>query len=301
MNWLHMDASIDMLSAHSILEILTDALLDSLKTLPFLFAAFLLIEFLERHAGNKIQRFFLRTGKAGPLAGALLGCVPQCGFSVLCANLYAGGVITLGTLLAVFLSTSDEAVLLLAAYPSRYADILILLLTKVLIALAAGYLVDFCLRKRRAGNTPEKTKELCDNAHCGCHTHKGIVRPALLHTLKIYLFLLVFTVLLNFAFAALGSARVASLLLTDSVLQPFLAALLGFVPNCAASVLLTQLYLEGALSFGSVIAGLCTGAGAGLLVLLRENRPAKDSLRIVGLLYVAAVIPGVLLQVFGIG
>lgn len=281
-----------------VLGIFLDTLTDALKMLPFLFAAFCLIELLEHHAGEKLSRFFARAGKAGPAVGALLGCVPQCGFSVLSANLYAGGVITLGTLCAVFLSTSDEAILLLAATPSATPDILKLLLAKVLIGVAAGYLVDFLFRKKT--DSELQLKDLCDHEHCGCHEHGGILRPALLHTAKIFGFVFLITLVLNFLVEFLGHERLETLLLHDSVFQPFLTALFGFIPNCAASVLLTQLYLEGALQFGAVVSGLCTGAGAGLLVLFRENRNPKDNLKILGILYVAAVVPGVLLQILGI-
>lgn len=290
---LHIEAE-----SGSVLGIFLDTLTDALKMLPFLFAAFCLMELLEHHAGEKLSRFFARAGKAGPAVGAVLGCVPQCGFSVLSANLYAGGVITLGTLCAVFLSTSDEAVLLLAATPSAAPDILKLLLAKVLIGVAAGYLVDFLFRKK--ADSALQLKDLCDHEHCGCHEHGGVLRPALLHTAKMFGFVFLITLVLNFLVEFLGHERLETLLLHDSVFQPFLTALFGLIPNCAASVLLTQLYLEGALQFGAVVAGLCTGAGAGLLVLFRENRNPKDNLKILGILYVAAVVPGVVLQILGI-
>lgn len=289
---LHIEAE-----SGSVLGIFLDTLTDALKMLPFLFAAFCLMELLEHHAGEKLSRFFARAGKAGPAVGAVLGCVPQCGFSVLSANLYAGGVITLGTLCAVFLSTSDEAVLLLAATPSAAPDILKLLLAKVLIGVAAGYLVDFLFRKKT--DSALQLKDLCDHEHCGCHEHGGVLRPALLHTAKMFGFVFLITLVLNFLVEFLGHERLETLLLHDSVFQPFLTALFGLIPNCAASVLLTQLYLEGALQFGAVVAGLCTGAGAGLLVLFRENRNPKDNLKILGILYVAAVVPGVVLQILG--
>lgn len=290
---LHIEAE-----SGSVLGIFLDTLTDALKMLPFLFAAFCLMELLEHHAGEKLSRFFARAGKAGPAVGAVLGCVPQCGFSVLSANLYAGGVITLGTLCAVFLSTSDEAVLLLAATPSAAPDILKLLLAKVLIGIAAGYLVDFLFRKK--ADSALQLKDLCDHEHCGCHEHGGVLRPALLHTAKMFGFVFLITLVLNFLVEFLGHERLETLLLHDSVFQPFLTALFGLIPNCAASVLLTQLYLEGALQFGAVVAGLCTGAGAGLLVLFRENRNPKDNLKILGILYIAAVVPGVVLQILGI-
>lgn len=281
------------------LEVLKDAVLDALKILPFLFAAFFLIELLEHHAGEKINRFFLRSGKLGPLWGALLGCIPQCGFSVLSANLYAGGVISLGSLIAVFLSTSDEAVILLAAGGEHYADIAKLLLVKIVIALIAGFGVDLLCRKQMR-RSAQKQHALCEHAHCGCEEHGGLWRPALRHTAQVFAFVLLFTVLLNAAVKGFGKARIASLLLTDSIWQPFLTAIFGFLPNCAVSVLLTQLYLEGTVSFGAAIAGLCTSAGTGLLVLFRENRSVRDNLKVLGLLYAVSVVSGLGLQAVGL-
>lgn len=286
-------------TAHPFADLLLHTLLDALKMLPFLFAAFLLLEYIEHRAGDRFRRFLTRAGKGGPVIGALLGCVPQCGFSVLSANLYAGGVITLGTLIAVFLSTSDEALLLLAAQPAAAKEIGKLLLAKLCIGIAAGYLVDLAVRRSRH-SPAEHVHSLCDHEHCGCDAHAGILRPALLHTGKMFGFLLLFSLAIQAAMQILGEERLQSLLLSDSVFQPFLAAFIGFIPNCAASVLLTQLYLEGALQFGAVVSGLCTGAGAGLLVLWRENRNPKENLKICGILYIAAVLPGVLLQVLGL-
>lgn len=142
--------------------------------------------------------------------------------------------------------------------------------------------------------------DLCEHDRCGCEEREGVLIPALIHTVKVFGFLLLFTVILNFAVALSGEERLGSVLLTNSVFQPFLAALLGFIPNCASSVMLTQLYTEGALSFGSVIAGLCTNAGAGLIVLMREKSRAKDNIKIIGILYVCAVIPGIILHLAGI-
>lgn len=296
---LHIHSESFSLTAGGILDLLGDAALDTVKTLPFLFIAFLIIEIIEHRAQGKINNLFLKSGrKAGPLIGSLLGCIPQCGFSVLSANLYTGGVITVGTLIAVFLSTSDEAVILLGAHPGAVREILRLLITKIIIAVISGYTVDFILnrfgKKRR-----EELNDLCEHDHCGCDEREGVIVPALIHTARVFGFLLLFTVVLNFAVALLGTERISSFLLSGSVFQPLFAALIGFIPNCAASVLLTQLYLEGALSFGSVIAGLCTGAGAGLLILFREKSRIKGNLKILGILYICAVIPGMLLQIFG--
>lgn len=283
-----------VLSAHSVLHLLGDALSDTLKTLPFLFAAFLIIEFIEHHAQSRVNRIFTKCGKAGPVIGSLLGCIPQCGFSVLSANLYMGGIISMGTLTAVFLSTSDEALILLAAHRSAAGEILKLLAVKIVIAVISGYIIDIIIKLKKSGK--KVVSDLCEHDRCGCEKHEGILFPAFVHTTKVFIFLLIITIILDFAVAVLGTQRLSSVLLSDSVFQPVLAAIIGFIPNCAASVLLTELYLDGALSFGSVIAGLCTSAGAGLLVLLREKSRIYDNLKIVAALFVFAAVPGTVLH-----
>lgn len=274
-------------------DIIIDTLLDCIKMLPFLFLAFLLLEALEHHTSEKINKSFSYSGKTGPLMGAVLGCVPQCGFSVFCANLFSNGIITLGTLIAVFLATSDEAILIMFSHPDKKVEIIKLIAAKLIIAVIFGYVVDFIFKKH-----PGPTKHIEEHCHdCGCHSeHKGILRPALNHTVKTFGFLLVIVFLLNLVVEALGIETLSKLLLNDTALQPFIAALIGLIPNCAASILLTELYLKGALSFASVIAGLCTGAGAGLIVLFKENRHIKENLKIIGLLYLIAIISGTVIS-----
>lgn len=270
-------------------DIVLDTLLDCLKVLPFLFVAFLLLEALEHHAGGKINSLIARSGKAGPFFGAVLGCIPQCGFSVFSANLYSGGAVTLGTLIAVFLSTSDEAVLIMLGHPDRRFDILKLIAVKVVVAIIFGYLIDLIFRK--AKKEEHHFEDHCKD--CGCHDeHGGILHPALHHTLKTMGFLVVIVFILNFLVEWVGTEGLQKLMLGNSVFQPLIAGLIGLIPNCAASILLTELYLNGAISFGSVIAGLCTGAGAGMLVLFKENKSVKENLKIIGLLYACAVIAG---------
>ena len=268
------------------------ALEETAKLLPFLFIAYLLMEYLEHHAAAKMEGLLRAIGPAGPLVGAVLGCIPQCGFSATASNLYAAGLVSRGTLLAVFLSTSDEALPLLLGHGNAGSEIGKLLLSKLLIGIVAGFVVDALLRKF---GKPRELTDLCE--HCGCHDHGGIVRPVLWHTLRIALFCLVLNFLLHLGFDLLGQERLASLLLSGSWAQPFLAALVGLVPNCAASVMLTQLYLGGVISFGSVLAGLCAGAGVGLAVLLRVNGDKKESLRIVATLYLVSAVVGLIAQI----
>lgn len=277
-------------------DICLDSLLDSVKLLPFLFLAFLFMEALEHHAGSKINKALASSGRLGPLIGALLGCVPQCGFSVFSANLYSGGVIGAGTLLAVFLSTSDEAIILMLSNPDKKTEILKLIAVKVLIAVIFGYIITLLEKIKPA---PKKqVEDLCKE--CGCDEEDGIFKPAIHHTLKIFAFLTVIIFIINLCVELLGMERLSTILLSNSIFQPMIAALIGLVPSCASSIILTGLYLEGAISFASVIAGLCTGAGAGLIVLFRENRNLKENLFITFVLYVTAVISGVIIQLLGI-
>lgn len=272
------------------LDILLDAVLDTLKTLPFLFGAYLLIEFLEHRAADKLTGALSRMGALGPIGGAVLGCVPQCGFSVAAANFYAGRLITPGTLLAVFLATSDEALPILLSRPQAMPDLIKLLVVKLVVAAVFGLLADLAYNKLLKVKRDEPFHDLCDDCDC---EHEGIFKAALHHTVKIFIFLFIINLVLGFAIHFIGEDNISRLLLSGSVFQPLLAALIGFIPNCAASVILTELYLAGSLSFGSAVAGLCTGAGLGFAVLFKTNRHTKENLALAGVLYAAAVITGI--------
>lgn len=276
-----------------IFDIVIDTVLDGIRMLPFLFGAFLLLEALEHYSTAFVNRTLIKINRAGPLFGAVFGCIPQCGFSVMATNLYAGGVVSLGTLLSVYLSTSDEAILIMLSNPGRGKEILSLLAVKVVIGIAAGYLVDLFLTEKIS--QPKEIGSLCD--HCGCHDHHGILRPALRHTLQVFGFVVLFSGILNLLIRGFGLEAISRYLLQGSIFQPFFAALIGMVPNCAASVLLTELYLGGTLSFASVISGLCTNAGVGLVVLFRVNKNLRENLKILGLLYGIAVLAGCLLSI----
>ena len=277
------------------LDVLIDTLADTAKMLPFLFGVYLLIEYLEHKASDRLPRALRKMGPFGPVGGAVLGCIPQCGFSVAASNLYAGRLISLGTLIAVFVATSDEAVPILISRPESAGKILPLIGAKLVTAILAGLLVDAVLRIVHAHRNEEDEpyRDLCED--CGCEEH-GIVRSALMHTLKITVFVFTVSLLLGLAIALLGRERIDSLLMTDSAFQPFLTALIGLIPNCAASVVLTDLYAAGSLSFGSVVAGLSTGAGLGLAVLFRTNRNIAENLTVTAILYLTGSLAGVVLN-----
>lgn len=285
-----------------LLDVLADAWGDSVKMLPFLYLAYLLIEWLERHHGARIEQALAGGGRWGFIPGALLGCVPQCGFSAVASNLYASRVITPGTLLAVFIATSDEAIPLLAAEPSQWGSLVLLLLSKAVFAMVGGALLDVPLRHvlphSLYGGYAGRADEVdCHEEH---EEHSGIWLAALRHTVEIFLFILLFSALIGLCFAWVGEDTITAALAGMGFLQPVLTALVGLVPNCAASVLLAQLYIDGAISFGSLFAGLTAGAGVGLAVLWRVNPSWKQNLFMTGLLWAAGAAAGMLLQLAGL-
>lgn len=273
-------------------DILLEALYDSVNMVPFLFITYLIIEYLEHCSSGKLGSVMARFGRFGPLGGAVLGCVPQCGFSASAANLYSNRVITLGTLVAVFVSTSDEALPILLSNPGHSAEVLKLIGLKIVIAVCAGFLTDFVLRKKLVLQTETQSK----HTHCcrGKKDLRGVVIASLKHTISTYLFVLVISAVLGLAIEVMGQDKISLIFMSNTIFQPFFAALVGFIPNCASSVILTQLYIEGTLSFGSVVAGLCTGAGVGYAVLFKENRPMKENFKIMAITYVVAVIAGII-------
>lgn len=276
------------------LHIVLHALLDSAKILPFLFLTYLLMELLEHRAGERVRDTVARAGHAGPLIGAGLGLVPQCGFSAAIAGLYAGRVVTLGTVVAVFLSTSDEMIPIALAGGVSVPRLLLILTLKLGIALIAGFAVDLILRRRLELHV----EDLCDGEHCHCE--RGVWRSSLHHTLHIFAFILVTNLVLGAALELIGEARIGDFLATVPVLGIVLSALVGLIPNCAASVAVVTLWVEGVISTGAMLAGSLTGAGAGLLVLFRTNRPHRENLLTVGILLAVGVLCGCLLDLTGL-
>ena len=277
------------------LDVLLDTLMDTAKMLPFLFGVYLLIEYFEHKASDRLPNALRRMGIFGPIGGAALGCLPQCGFSVAASNLYSGRLISLGTLIAVFVATSDEAVPILLASPQGAGKVLGLILAKLAVAAVAGLLIDIMIRviRGRRNEQDEPYRDLCED--CGCEEH-GVIYSAAKHTVQITAFVFVISLLLSLGIALLGEDSLRRVLMTDSPLQPFLTALIGLIPNCAASVVLTNLYAAGGLSFGSVVSGLSTGAGLGLVVLFKTNKSLKENITIVAILYFVGAFAGMVLQ-----
>lgn len=277
------------------IHIIEHTLIDSMKLFPFLFLTYLVMEYMESKAGVYSGKMVQKAGKFGPLIGGIVGIIPQCGFSAAASNLYAGRVITAGTLLAIYLSTSDEMLPILISAKIEGTVIVEILLTKVVIAVAAGFVIDF-LWKTQQKYEAECIHEICEHEHCNCES--GVFASALRHSLKITGFIILVTFLLNLVLHNGGEEVLEEILLNQAIVGPVLAGIIGLIPNCASSVLLTQLYVEGAMSFGTMMAGLLVGAGVGVLVLFRVNIDRKETLRIVGLLYAIGVGCGIVLQIF---
>ena len=357
-----------------LIDILLDAGKDTLSLVPFLLVTYLALETLEHVAGDRVNGAIKRAGAAGPVVGALLGMVPQCGFSAMAATLYAGRVVTLGTLVAVFLSTSDEMLPLLLAEQVPVQTMAMLLASKALIALVTGFIVDAAIRGLRrnarahaairrtvlgtaanpahvncahddhtggdiidevaeAGVSADHIHELCERDHCGCdededehgfghghehghehnhehdhehgHFHEGapvlsIIRSAISHTVQVSVFIFLVTLILVAVLETFGESAIEQFLRGNETLAVLGSALVGLIPNCSASVVITQLYLEGALQLAPMLAGTLISAGVGYLVLFRTNRSARENAVFLVMMYVIGTGWGLILSAFGL-
>lgn len=275
-------------------EVLLDTLLDAIKIIPFLFVTFLLMEYIEHGFTKKGKEKIKKAGNLGPFFGGLLGAVPQCGFSVMATNLYATRIVTLGTLISIYLSTSDEMLPILISQRCSFSVIIKILLIKVLIGMLAGFIIDFIIRKKTKSSNYE-IKKFCDEEHCDCE--HGIIKSSIKHTLNILIFIIVITLLLNLGFYYFGNDSIEKLFLKDSFFSPFISSLIGLIPNCGASVALTELYLNNVISFASVIAGLLTGSGVALLVLFKINKNVKENVKILLTVYFIGALSGIVIEI----
>jgi len=279
-----------------IFHIIEHTIVENLSLIPFLFLTYLLMEFWEHKAGKKTNTLVQRAGRFAPIIGAITGAVPQCGFSTAASNLYAGRVISLGTLMAIYLSTSDEMLPILISEKVGLSFILLVLGLKILIGAVAGVMIDILWHKNPAGQ--DHIHELCEEENCHCE--RGIWYSALIHTLHITLFILLVSFFLNLLMHTVGEDALGNLVLNRPVLGPLVSGMIGLIPNCVSSVVITQLFLKGAMDFGAMMAGLLVNAGIGVLVLFRVNHNRKENLQIIGLLYGIGVISGVLLELLAV-
>ena len=281
-------------------DVIIDTLIDAAKLLPFLFVTYLIMEYLEKKTGDSMNNAIKKSGHLGPLLGGIFGAFPQCGFSAAAANLYAGHVITLGTLIAIFLSTSDEMLPILISEKVNAAVILKILAMKAAIGVICGFVIDLAAAFVHRQDRGMDIGKLCRREHCSCEEESGIIRPALTHTLHIFNFVIIVTFAINTAIHYVGENRLESLIITAPFAGEFIAGAVGLIPNCAASVIITQLYLEGILPLGAMMSGLLVSAGVGLLVLFRVNDAPKENIKIMFILYLSGVICGCIMELLKI-
>ncbi len=280
------------------LEILHHTIIDSIKLLPFLFVTYLIMEYIEHKTSKKAKETIKKSGKYGPLFGSILGIFPQCGFSVSATNLYSARVITLGTLISVYLVTSDEMIPIFISEAVPIDVMLKILGIKLIIGIIAGFAIDLVYRKYHKNQEEEKIVELCEKDHCHCE--EGIIKSSIKHSLNIFIYILIITFIINLIVHFIGEDVIASFIYNKPIIGPILAGLIGLIPNCASSVVLTKMYLENVITVSTLISGLLVGAGLGLAVLFKTNKGVKENIKIVLLLYCIGVASGIILGFLGI-
>lgn len=271
-------------------EVIIETLIDAIKLLPFLFITFLILEFIEHKLSKKNKNIIEKSGKLGPIVGSILGAFPQCGFSVSATNFYSTRIITLGTLISVYLSTSDEMLPLLISEGVEISLIIKILLIKILIGMISGFIIDLIFRKKEK----EHIHDFCEDEHCDCEN--GIIISSIKHTLNITLFIILISFILNTIIYFIGEENLGNIILKNQFLGPILSSLIGLIPNCASSVIITELYLSNVITFGSMISGLLTGSGVALLVLFKVNKNLKENIKILLLLYLIGTLSGLIIS-----
>ena len=281
------------------IDAVLDALIDSAKLLPFLFVTYLLMEYIEDKIEDKARAVLKKAGCVGPVWGALLGVIPQCGFSAAASNLYAGRIITMGTLIAIYLSTSDEMLPIFISEAVSPTIILKILCTKIIIGMCIGFIVDIVFTKLLKKKEQEMDiHHFCEHEHCACG--QGILKPAIKHTLQIFLFVFIITLILNIVVEAVGLQRISDSVLNRPFIGEIIAGLIGLIPNCGASVMISSLYIKGVISFGTMMSGLLVGSGVGIMILLKVNGDRAQNATVISILFVSGVLCGILINLLGI-
>ena len=279
------------------LDAIMDGLIDTLKLLPFLFVTFLLLEFIEHKLSKKNEQILTKNKKFGPILGGLLGAVPQCGFSSMAANLFSARVITMGTLIAVFLSTSDEMLPIMIGEHTNTKELLLIVGFKVIVGIIIGFIVDLIFKhKEHDEDEHEHIEEMCEHEHCHCGK-EGIFLSSIKHTIKIALFILIANLGINLIIYFIGEDNISNILKNQNIFSYFIACFIGLIPNCASSVIMTELYLNDLITIGTLISGLLTGSGLGILLLFKTNKSLKQNITILSIIYVVGVVVGMLVDI----
>lgn len=269
------------------LEALEETLIDSLKLLPFLLITYLIMELIEHKAGEKTTSVIKKAGRFGPILGGILGAIPQCGFSVAAANLYAGRVITIGTLISIFLATSDEMLPILISEGAPINLIFQILAIKIVIGIVLGCIIDIVLRKKT--QKEENIHNVCEHEHCNCE-ETGIIKSTIKHTLQVFAYIFVISLAINMLLFIIGEDKIANVISNIPIIGALVACFIGLIPNCASSVILTEMYLENIIELGTMVGGLLVNSGLGLLILFKVNKNKKENAGIVGILYIIGFI-----------
>lgn len=277
------------------IDIILEALLDALKIVPFLFITFFILEFLEHKLNKKTEKVLLKYKKFGPIIGGLLGAIPQCGFSAMATSLFSNRVITIGTVVAIFLSTSDEMLPIMLGHKTNIGVIFGILGFKVLIGIIIGLIVDILFRKKGYVKEHIHINDMCEDDNCHCE-EEGIFKSSLIHTLKITGFILLANLVINFIVFFVGEEQLAKILMNNNIFTYFIASLVGLIPNCVSSVVITELYLSNLISLGTMFAGLLTGSGLGILLLFKVNKNLKENISVLSIIYFVGVIVGILVD-----
>ena len=278
------------------LDCLLDGLIDTVKLIPYLLITFILLEYIEHKLNKNNKKVLMDNQKYGPIVGGILGGVPQCGFSTMAANLFSKRVITIGTLVAIFLSTSDEMLPIMLSEDAPILFVLFIIFAKIIIGIVIGVITDLFFKRKTNINSKE-IENMCNHDHCDCEK-SGIFLSSIIHTLKICSFILIANVLINIIIFYVGEDNLSNLLLNKNILTYFIASLIGLIPNCASSVIITELYLSKLITVGTLFAGLLTGSGLGILLLFKTNKNLKENLTILSIIYFVGVFIGLIIDLF---
>ena len=272
-------------------EIVLETIIDSVKLVPFLFVAFLIIELIEHKFSKKQIKLVEKSGRFGPLLGGILGIVPQCGFSVLATNLYVTRIVTLGTLISIYLSTSDEMLPILISRNVDFSLILKILLIKLFVGILTGFVIDLIFKKSKK---EKQDYHICEEDDCHCDD--SLLKSVFKHTFNIFIFIILINFILTTCFEYLGEDYISKLFMKNSIFGPFISSLVGLIPNCGSSVMITELYLNNAITFGSLLSGLLTGSGVAILILFKTNKNLKENFKIISIIYFVGVISGIIID-----
>lgn len=275
-------------------DLLFDGLFDTLKILPYLFITFLILEFIEHKFKDKNEKILIKNKKYGPLVGSMLGAIPQCGFSSMAAQLYSSRVITTGSLIAVFLSTSDEMIPIMISEKVSFLLLIKIITFKIIIGMLIGFIIDFIYRKKN-DNITQSINHMCEDEGCSCEDD-GLIISSIKHTLKISIFILIANILINFTIFKIGEDNISNILLHHNLFSYFISSFIGLIPNCASSIILTELFVSKFITIGTLLSGLLTGSGLGILLLFKTNKNIKENIIILSIIYFVGVIIGILVD-----